>query len=124
MGQRHAPAALSPRERPVTYCTGSSVVLRAGLDKCGKSRLHRVFFCKRIFINPISYTLRASLHAAKKTSVKNMSLCKVSSSGGKRNLKKHSQVPWGGMTALSFSSVLQPVDDIQIPACNWGLRAY
>ena len=37
-GQRHAPAALYPRERPGTYCTGGWVDPRAGLDKCGKSR--------------------------------------------------------------------------------------
>ena len=42
MGQRHAPAALYPRERPGTYCTGGWVGPRAGpragLDRCGKSR--------------------------------------------------------------------------------------
>jgi len=36
-GQRHAPAALYPRERPGTHCTGGWVCLRAGLDRCGKS---------------------------------------------------------------------------------------
>jgi hypothetical protein len=40
-GQRHAPAALYPRERPGTYCTGDWVGPRAGLDRCGKSRPHR-----------------------------------------------------------------------------------
>jgi len=40
-GQRHAPAALYPRERPGTHFTGGSVGLRAGLDRCGKSRPHR-----------------------------------------------------------------------------------
>jgi hypothetical protein len=35
-GQRHAPAAL-PRETPGTHCTGGWVVLRPGLDECGKS---------------------------------------------------------------------------------------
>ena len=40
-GQRHAPAATYPRERPGTHCTGGWVGLRAGLDRCGKSRLHR-----------------------------------------------------------------------------------
>ena len=34
-GQRHAPAALYPRERPGT---GGWVSPRAGLDRCGKSR--------------------------------------------------------------------------------------
>ena len=37
-GQRHAPAALYPRERPGTHCTGGWVGLMAGLDRCGKSR--------------------------------------------------------------------------------------
>jgi len=37
-GQRHASAALYPRERPGTHCTGGWVVPRAGLDRCGKSR--------------------------------------------------------------------------------------
>jgi len=37
-GQRHAPAAPYPRERSGTHCTGGWVGLRAGLDRCGKSR--------------------------------------------------------------------------------------
>ena len=37
-GQRHAPAAPYPRERPGTHCTGGWVGLRAGLDWRGKSR--------------------------------------------------------------------------------------
>ena len=37
-GQHHAPAAIYPRERPGTHCTGGWVGLRAGLDRCGKSR--------------------------------------------------------------------------------------
>ena len=36
--QRHAPAAAYPRERHGTHCTGGWVGLRAGLDRCGKSR--------------------------------------------------------------------------------------
>jgi hypothetical protein len=36
-GQCHSPAALYPRERPGTHCTGSWVGPRAGLDRCGKS---------------------------------------------------------------------------------------
>jgi hypothetical protein len=36
-GQSHAPAAL-PRERPGTHCIGGWVDLRAGRDRCGKSR--------------------------------------------------------------------------------------
>jgi hypothetical protein len=37
-GQRHAPAALYPRERSGTHCTGGWVGSRASLDTCGKSR--------------------------------------------------------------------------------------
>jgi hypothetical protein len=37
-GQRHAPAALYPREKPDTHCTGGWGAPRAGLDRCGKSR--------------------------------------------------------------------------------------
>jgi len=37
-GQRHAPAAPYPRERPGTNCTGGWVGLRASLDWCRKSR--------------------------------------------------------------------------------------
>ena len=40
-GQRHAPAALYPRERPGTHCTGGWVGLRAGLDWCVKISPHR-----------------------------------------------------------------------------------
>ena len=37
-GQRPAPAALYPRERPATHCTEGKVGPRAGLDRCGNSR--------------------------------------------------------------------------------------
>ena len=37
-GQRHAPAALYPQERPSTHCTGGWVGPRTGLDRCRKSR--------------------------------------------------------------------------------------
>ena len=37
-GQRHAPAAPYLRERPGTHCTVGWVGLRAGLDRCEKSR--------------------------------------------------------------------------------------
>ena len=40
-GQRHAPAALSPGERPGNHCVGGWVGPRAGLDGCGMSRTHR-----------------------------------------------------------------------------------
>ena len=39
--QRHAPAALYPRERPGIHCTEGWVLPRAGLDRCGKSRPYR-----------------------------------------------------------------------------------
>jgi len=35
-GQRHAPAALPPWERPGTHCIGGWVGPRAGPDRCGK----------------------------------------------------------------------------------------
>jgi hypothetical protein len=38
-GQCHTPAALYPRERPGTHCTGGWVGPEAGLDRYGKSRL-------------------------------------------------------------------------------------
>jgi hypothetical protein len=39
-GQRHAPAAPYPRDRPGTHCTGGWVGLRAALDMCGNSSPH------------------------------------------------------------------------------------
>jgi len=36
--QRHALTVFTAGERLGTHCTGGCVVLRAGLDKCGKSR--------------------------------------------------------------------------------------
>ena len=36
-GQRHAPAALYPWEKPGIHCTGGWVGPKAGLDMCGKS---------------------------------------------------------------------------------------
>jgi len=41
-GQRHAPAATYPQERPGTHCTGGWVGLRAGQDRCGKSPSHGI----------------------------------------------------------------------------------
>ena len=40
-GQRHAPVALSPGKIHGDHFIGGWVVSRAGLDGCGKSRLHR-----------------------------------------------------------------------------------
>jgi hypothetical protein len=36
-GQRHAPAAFYPQERPGTLCTGGRVGPRTGLDRCEKA---------------------------------------------------------------------------------------
>jgi len=40
-GQRQAPAALYPGNRPGTHCTRGWVDSKAGLDWCGNSRPHR-----------------------------------------------------------------------------------
>jgi hypothetical protein len=39
-GRRHAPAALPP-EKTRTHCIGGWMGPRAGLNRCGKSRLQR-----------------------------------------------------------------------------------
>ena len=39
-GQRHAPAALHPGNRPDAHCIGGYVSPRTGLDGFGKSRPH------------------------------------------------------------------------------------
>jgi len=41
-GSALRPGHIHPRERPGTHCTGGKVGPRAGLDRCGKPRLHRV----------------------------------------------------------------------------------
>ena len=41
--QRHAPAALYRRQTPGTHCIEGWVVPKTGLERCGKSCLHRVF---------------------------------------------------------------------------------
>ena len=40
-GQLHAPAALPAGKKPGTHCIGGWVGPTAGLDRRGKSRLHR-----------------------------------------------------------------------------------
>ena len=40
-GSASRPGRMYPRERPGTHCTGGWVGPRAGLDRCGKFRLHR-----------------------------------------------------------------------------------
>jgi hypothetical protein len=42
VGQRHASAALSPGKRPSIHCALGCVDFRVGVDRCGKSRHHRV----------------------------------------------------------------------------------
>ena len=55
-GQRHAPAALYPRERPGTHCTGGWVGPRAGLDRCGKYRLPPGFDPRTVQLVASRYT--------------------------------------------------------------------
>jgi hypothetical protein len=81
-GQRHAPAALPPRNGPGTHFTGGYVILTASLDVCGKpcptgsgslelqprgESLHRlcypgspqfIFECKFLFIHTLSCILK------------------------------------------------------------------
>jgi len=46
-GQSHDPTTLYPRERPGTHFTGGWVGPRAGLDRCGNTRPHRVSIPER-----------------------------------------------------------------------------
>ena len=61
-GQRHAPAALYPRERPGTHCTGCWVGPKAGLDRCGKYRPHRDSIPDRLARSQSLYLLRYPAH--------------------------------------------------------------
>jgi len=62
-GQRHAPTAPYPRERPGNHCTGGCVGLRFGLDRCGKCSPHRDFFFLMSFIQCFMlHSLYRSLH--------------------------------------------------------------
>jgi hypothetical protein len=56
-GQRHAPAAIYARERLGTHCTEGWLGPTAGLDRCGKSRLHRDFFCPMVLLFSLVYVL-------------------------------------------------------------------
>jgi len=56
-GQRHTPAVPYPWERPGTHCTGGWVRLRAGLDRCGKSRPTGMFYFYSILLYSV-LTLR------------------------------------------------------------------
>ena len=60
MGQRHALAALYPRERPGTHFTGGWVGPRAGLDRCGKSRPPPRFDSRTVQPVASRYTDRAT----------------------------------------------------------------
>jgi hypothetical protein len=62
-GQRHAPAAFYPRERPGTHCTRGWVCPRAGLDRCGKSRTHRDSIPDRPASSQSLYQLSYPAHA-------------------------------------------------------------
>jgi hypothetical protein len=46
-GQRHA-QSLYPLQRPGISCIGGWVGLRAGLDRCGKSRLPPEFYLRTV----------------------------------------------------------------------------
>ena len=59
MGQRHAPAALYPQERPGTHSTGGWVGPRAGLDRCGIYRPPPGFNPRTV--QPVSTTLTGLL---------------------------------------------------------------
>jgi len=55
-GQRDAPVALYPRERPGTHCTGGWVGPRAGLARCGNSRLPPGFDPRTVQLVASRYT--------------------------------------------------------------------
>ena len=55
-GQRHATAAVPPGKRPGTHCTGGWMGPRAGLDRCGKSRLPPGFYPRTVLSVASPYT--------------------------------------------------------------------
>jgi len=61
--QCHAPAALYPREKPGTHCTGDWVGPRAGLNRCGKSRPHWDLIPDRPARSQSLYRLHYPVHA-------------------------------------------------------------
>ena len=63
-GHCHAPAAPYPRERSGTHCTGGWVGLRAGLDRCGKSRPTGIRSPDRPARRQSLYRLRYPAHAS------------------------------------------------------------
>ena len=58
-GQCHPPAALYLRERPGTHCTGGRVGPKAGLYRCGKSRLQPGFDPRTVQSIESRYTIPA-----------------------------------------------------------------
>jgi len=63
-GQRHAPAAFYPRERPGTHCTGGWVDPRAGLERCGNLAPTGIRFPDRLSRSQSLYRLRYPVHNA------------------------------------------------------------
>ena len=63
-GQRHAPAALYPRERPGIHCTEGWVGPRDGLDRFGKSRPTGIRSPDRPARSQSLYRLRYPAHMA------------------------------------------------------------
>ena len=59
-GQRHALAALYPREKAGTHCTGGWVGPRVGLDGCGKSLSPQPGFDPRT-VQPVAQSLYPQL---------------------------------------------------------------
>ena len=80
-GQRHAPAAPYPRERPGTHCTGDWVGLRAGLKRCGKSRPTGIR-------SPNRPTRRQSLYRLRYPANKKLDI-RGKNGGWKRNISKY-----------------------------------
>ena len=54
---RHAPAAVLWGKRLDTHCVGGWVGPRCGLDECGKSSLHRDFYCILLYSLCTSFVL-------------------------------------------------------------------
>jgi len=61
--QRHASAALYPRERSGTYCTGGLVGSIAGLDRCGKLASTGIRSSARPALSQSLYRLRYPAHS-------------------------------------------------------------
>ena len=66
-GQQHAPAALYPREKTGTHCTGGWVGPRAGLDSAGNLALTGFRFPDRLARSQSLYRLGYRAHRLLKT---------------------------------------------------------